>query len=142
DPLTIDVTIRDGARFSDGTAVTATDVVRTFETECDPRCGATSQKEFAERFDSFEARSDKVVRFHLKRTLGTFVTDIDLGIISFHGVPAGECDPPSVIGAGPYAVRNLNSRAAYLDANEFYPTPAKLPHVEIRFVKDSAARIL
>jgi peptide/nickel transport system substrate-binding protein len=62
-------------------------------------------------------------------------------VISFHGVPAGECHP-AVIGAGPYVVRELTSRHVTLDANPYYRAPARTPHVEIRFVPDDSARIL
>jgi peptide/nickel transport system substrate-binding protein len=142
DPLTVDVTLREGARFSDGQPVTADDVVRTYRSEVDPKCGAITQKEFAERFASFEVLGPERVRFHLRQTLGTFVTDIDFGILSFHGVPPGSCEVPRVIGAGPYELRRLTSRAAYLDANPYYDRPPKLPHLEFRFVTDTAARAL
>ncbi|HEY1557392.1 MAG TPA: ABC transporter substrate-binding protein [Kofleriaceae bacterium] len=141
DPLTVDITLRDGARFSDGSPVTAGDVARTYSSVLDPACSSNSHANIADRFTSIEARGDHLVRFHLKRPLATFLTDMEFGILSFHGVAPGECHPP-VIGAGPYVLRELTSTAAYLDANPYYPTPPKLPHVEIRFVADQSARIL
>src|SRR6185503_15175170 len=66
----------------------------------------------------------------------------EFGIVSFHGVPPGACKPPRVIGAGPYVLRELTPYGAKLDANPFARTPPKLPHVDIRFVNDAAARIL
>ncbi|HUJ58746.1 MAG TPA: ABC transporter substrate-binding protein [Kofleriaceae bacterium] len=142
DPLTVDVTLRADARFSDGSAVTADDVARSYGSAIDDRCGSTSAKNLGERFQAIEPRGDKVVRFHLWKPLGTFVTDIDFGVISYHGVAPGACSPPRVIGAGPYVLRELTSFAAKLDANPYYPTPPRLPHVEIRFVRDASARIL
>jgi peptide/nickel transport system substrate-binding protein len=141
DDVTVDVTLRADARFSDGSPVTADDVIRTYRTVVDPACGSLYLKGFAERYASLEARGDKVVRFHLVQPLGTFVTDIEFSVISFHGVPAGECRPP-VIGAGPYVVRELTSRHVVLDRNPYYREPARLPHVEIEFVRDDSARIL
>ncbi len=141
DPLTVDVTLAD-TKFSDGQPVTADDVIRTYATTIDPQCGSILQRQFADRFVSFDALAPNKVRFHLKAPLGTFMTDVDFGILSFHGVPAGECRPPRTIGAGPYALRELTSRAAMLDRNPYYKTPSKLPHVEIRVVRDAAARIL
>ncbi|HSN25220.1 MAG TPA: ABC transporter substrate-binding protein [Kofleriaceae bacterium] len=140
DPLTVDVTLAD-RQFSDGQPVTANDVVRTYQSVMDDACGSLYQKSTLERYASIEALDDKHVRFHTKLPLGTFVTDIDFGIISWHGVPAGECHPP-LVGAGPYVLRELTSQHAVLDANPRYPTPPKLPHVEIKFVRDDAARML
>jgi peptide/nickel transport system substrate-binding protein len=142
DDVTIDVTLRADAKFSDGQPVSADDVVRTYQSVMDPACNSILyQQQFLERYQSLEARGDRVVRFHLKQPLGTFVTDIDFGIISFHGVPPQECHP-KVIGAGPYVVRELTSRHVLLDTNPYFPVPPRVPHVEIRFVTDDSARIL
>ena len=141
DALTVDVTLRDDVRFSDGAPVTADDVARTYESVLDPRCSSNSHAQLAERFGSVEATGPRTARFHLVRPLSTFDTDIELGILSFHGVPPGECFP-KVIGAGPYVLRELTSTAAEFDANPYYPTPARVPHVEIRFVPDQSARLL
>lgn len=140
DPLTVDVTLAN-RRFSDGQPVTANDVVRTYESVLDDACGSLYEKGFQDRYASVEALDDKHVRFHLKLPLGTFVTDIEFGVISWHGVPAGECHP-KLVGAGPYTLRELTSQHAVLDGNPYYPTPPKLPHVEIKFVRDDAARML
>lgn len=141
DDLTMEVTLRD-AKFSDGNPVRAEDVARTYETVMTDACGSLYQKGFLERFHKVVAVDDKRVRFHLKEPLAMFISDIEFGIISFHGVPPGTCRPPRVIGAGPYVVRELTTRHVVLDANPHYPTPPKMPHVEIKFVRDAAARLL
>lgn len=140
DPLTVDVTLAD-RRFSDGQPVTANDVVRTYQSVLDDACGSLYQKGFLERYASIEALDDKHVRFHTKTPIAMFVTDVEFGVISWHGVPPGECHPP-LVGAGPYVLRELTSQHAVLDANPHYPTPPKLPHLEIKFVRDDAARML
>ncbi len=141
DPLTIDVTLKD-AVFSDGNPVRAEDVARTYQTVMTDACDSLYEKGFLERFKSVEALDGKRVRFHLNKPLAMFVNDIEFGIVSFHGVPPGACRPRRVIGAGPYQLRELTSRAVYLDRNPNSPTQPKLPHVEIRVVRDAAARIL
>src|SRR5688500_16839587 len=141
DPLTIDVTLRD-AKFSDGNPVRAEDVARTYETVMADACGSLYQKGFVERFKRVEVLDDKRARFHLVTPLATFMTDIEFGVISFHGVAPGECRPPKLIGAGPFVLRELTSRYVRLDANPHYRTPAKLAHVHIKFVRDAAARLL
>jgi peptide/nickel transport system substrate-binding protein len=142
DDLTIDITLRDDVRFSDGNPVTAADVARTYTTVLDPKCESPDRTKFEERFASVEATSDKVVRFHLVQPLGMFFTDISFGIISFHGVPPGECHPPEVIGAGPYVLRELSAYSARLDANQHAHDVPRVPHLEIRFVPDASARLL
>jgi peptide/nickel transport system substrate-binding protein len=140
DPLTIDVTVRDDARFSDGSAVTAADVAGTYASVLAPDSTSASHKFMTDRFASVEAVAPQVARFHLKAPLATFLTDVDFGIVSFHGGP-----PTSdrVIGAGPYVLRSLTSDAAVLTPNPYYgPGAPKLPRVEIKFVRDAAARLL
>jgi len=140
DRLTVDVTLAD-RKFSDGTPVTANDVVRTYDSVMDERCNSLYQKGLLERFERIEALDDHHVRFHLKLADAMFITDIEFGVIAWHGVPAGECHP-ALIGAGPYTLRELTSTQATLDANPYYPTPSKLPHVTIKFVRDDSARLL
>jgi peptide/nickel transport system substrate-binding protein len=142
DELTIDITLRPDARFSDGSPVTADDVARTYNTVADPKCGSLFERNISERFSTVEAVNDHLVRFHLKAPLGTFLTDISFGIISFHGVPPGECRPPEVIGAGPYVLRELTSFRARLDANSYSFDHPGVPHLDIRFVQDASARLV
>jgi len=141
DPVTIDIDLAD-RKFSDGTPVTADDVARTFETVLDPKCDSLYRKFQGERWTSVEASGPRRVTFHLTKPLGTLITDLEFGIVSFHGVPPGACKPPRVIGAGPYVLRELTPYEAKLDANPFAAAPPKLPHLELRFVSDAAARIL
>lgn len=142
DATTIDVTIRPDAVFSDGTPVRAEDVARTYETVMAEACGSLYRKGFLERYQRVEAIGDTKVRFHFTHPIAMFRVDIEFGIISFHGVPPGECRPPRVIGAGPFVLRSLTMLTARLDRNPRYPTPPKLAHVEIKVVRDAAARIL
>jgi peptide/nickel transport system substrate-binding protein len=142
DPVTIDVTLRD-AKFSDGKPVRAEDVVRTYQSIMADECESLYQKGFLERYKQIEALDAKRVRFHLNTPIAMFMNDIEFGIVSFHDAPPGiACRLPKVIGAGPYKLASLSARSAVLDANPYSPTPPKLPHVEVRVVRDAAARLL
>lgn len=141
DDVTIDVTLRD-AKFSDGNPVRAEDVAGLYRSVMSDDCGSLYQKNFLERYKQVEILDAKRVRFHLTKPAAMFINDIEFPIVSFHGVPVGACRLPRVIGAGPYVLRELTSRHARLDANPYYPGTPKLPHVEIKFVRDAAARIL
>jgi peptide/nickel transport system substrate-binding protein len=140
DPLTIDVTLRDDARFSDGDPVTAADVVGTYASMLAPESTSASHKFMSDRIDRVEAIAPKVARFHLKTPLATFLSDVDFGIVSFHHGPP---NTHAVIGSGPYRLRKLTSTGAFLEANPYYygGTP-KVPKLEIKFVRDQAARLL
>ena len=139
DDRTIDVTLRDDARFSDGSPVTAADVAGTYMTVLDPASTSGSHKMLSDRMYSVEVVGPLIARFHLKAPLATFLSDIDYGIVSFHGGP-----PPSdrVIGAGPYRLRALTSTGASLEPNPFYFGGPPRTNVEIKFVRDAAARLL
>ncbi len=142
DPLTTDVVIREDATFSSGNPVRGEDVARTYASVMNEKCGSLYAKGFHERYESVEAVGPKRVRFHLRKPLATFVTDIEFGIISFHDVPAGACRLPTVIGAGPFVLREMTSQHVVLSRNPHYRTPSKLEKIEIKFVRDAAARIL
>ena len=142
DDKTIDVTLRPDAVFSDGTPVRAEDVARTYESVMSESCGSLYRKGFLERYERVEAIGDKTVRFHFTHPIAMFRVDIEFGVISFHGVAPGVCRPPRVIGAGPFMLRSLTMLTARLDRNPRYPTPPRIAHVEIKVVRDAAARIL
>ncbi len=140
DPLTWDVEIRPDAKFSDGSAVRGEDVARTYRELIDPDSDSLFHKQFADRFTAIDATGPRSVRFHLVAPLATFRTDVDFGIVSYHhGRPAHG----DAIGAGPYVVREIDSNHVLLDVNPYYyGTHPKVPHVEIKFVRDAAARLL
>jgi peptide/nickel transport system substrate-binding protein len=141
DDVTIDVTLAD-RKFSDGNPVRAEDVARTYQSVMADACGSLYQKGFHERFKTIEVLDAKRVRFHLVKPIAMFMSDIEFGIVSFHGAAPGACRLPRVIGAGPFVLRELTTRHALLDRNPHHPTPPKLAHVQIKFVRDAAARIL
>jgi peptide/nickel transport system substrate-binding protein len=140
DDLTIDVTLRDDVKFSDGSPVTAADVVGTYMSVLAPDWPTAHHKTLTDRFTSVEATSRLVARFHLVAPLATFMTDVDFGIVSFHdGPPARD----RVIGAGAYRLRELTSTGAVLEPNpHYYGGAPRIGRVEFKFVPDSSARLL
>ncbi len=137
-----DVTIRPDATFSDGKPVRGEDVARTYATVLDESCGSLFTRGFSERFAAVTATGERQVRFTLKQPLATFMQDIEFGILSFHGVPEGTCRMKRTIGAGPFVLDELTSRHVLLHKNRHYYNPPRTSKVEIKFVRDAAARIL
>jgi peptide/nickel transport system substrate-binding protein len=140
DDRTIDVTVRSDARFSDGSPVTAADVVGTYGSVLDASSTSGSHKMLTDRLTGVELVAPQTARFHLRAPLATFESDLDFGIVSFHhGAPT----PDHAVGAGPYRLRELTSTHAVLEANPYYfGAKPRVPHVEIKFVRDAAARLL
>jgi len=139
DPVTLDVTCAT-MRVLDGSPVTATDVAGTYMTVLDPRSTSGSHKMLSDRMYSVEAVNPHLARFHLKAPLATYRTDFDFGIVSFHdGPPRSD----RVIGSGPFVLRALTDEHAVLERNPYYAgTPVQLARLEIKFVRDAAARLL
>jgi peptide/nickel transport system substrate-binding protein len=132
DDRTIDVALRTDARFSDGTPLTARDVLHTYDSVLAPGSKSLHHRGFSERYARLEQRGEHLVRFHLKEPLATLPSDLDFGILS-----------PSGLGAGPYALRELTSTHALLEANPHYFGPApRTPRILIKFVLDAGARLL
>jgi len=141
DDRTIDVSIREDAMFSDGNPVRGEDVARTYASVMNEGCNSLYQRGFRERFASVEVLGPKRVRFHLNLPLATFMTDIEFGIVSFHGVTGDGCHQP-VVGAGPFVLRELDPQHVLLARNPHFWTPPQMEHIEIKVVRDAAARIL
>ncbi|MBK9030003.1 MAG: ABC transporter substrate-binding protein [Myxococcales bacterium] len=139
DALTWEATVRADVRFSDGTPVTADDVAWTYESTI-----AGGSKTMGERFVSFERRDDRRVRFHLRLPLATFMTDVDLGVAARHGADAKDKFPGGIaLCAGPYRVDALGNDRVRLSRNPYFAGPAPaVPKIDIRVVRDAAARIV
>lgn len=131
DDLTYEIEVRPDAKFSDGSPVLAADVSFTFESMMAPDSDSPLHRGFSERFAKVEVVSERVVRFHLRAKLATFLTDLDFGIVS-----------RTKKGAGPFIVRELDAHHAMLARNPHHVPPAKMEHVELKFVPDASARLL
>jgi peptide/nickel transport system substrate-binding protein len=131
DDLTFEIEIRPDAKFSDGSPVLAADVSFTFESMMAEGSDSPLHRGFSERFEKVEVVADRVVRFHLRQKLATFMTDLDFGIVS-----------RTKKGAGPYIVRDLDAQRALLERNPHYVPLPKMERVEIKFVPDASARLL
>lgn len=131
------ITLRDGAKFSDGSPVTAGDVLDSFRTVAeDPMKGMTIADI---DLKASTAKDDATVEFHLSRPRADFVGSV-LGLSSlvFKGG-----DPSKGIGSGPYVVESGDSGQGWkLTRNDHFPEDKRISdNLEIQVIADADARV-
>ncbi len=145
DGLTWTATLRPGVEFTDGTALSAHDVVFTYKAVLDPKTNST----IASRFDAVAdvtAPDDRTVVFRLSYPYAPFAQQLTLGIVprkAFDGVDVNSAPfNTAPVGTGPYAVAEWRQGdRLVLRANEDYwgGAPA-VKTVTVVFVPDDNAR--
>lgn len=115
DDLTLDVDIRAGIKFHDGSALTADDVVYSYKWTLDPKSKTNRGKQYAEWLQGVEKTGPMSVRFKLKYTYPLALTTLGRGIpLRKKGaydadVAAGRIPNGQVLnGIGPYRVVKLD----------------------------------
>ncbi|MGW4111028.1 ABC transporter substrate-binding protein [Actinosynnema sp. NPDC004786] len=145
DGLTWTATLREGVTFTDGTPLSAQDVVFTYRAVLDGDNGST----IASRFDAVAdvtAPDDRTVVFRLSYPYAPFAQQLTLGIVprkAFDGVDVDSAPfNTAPIGTGPYTVAEWRKGdRIVLEANEGYwgGAPA-IKTVTVVFVPDDNAR--
>lgn len=134
DGLTYSFVLRDDVKFSDGTAVTAQDVVFTFNTT----------KESGSVVDlndmkSVEAKDDKTVVFTLEKPYSVFLNIIaERGIVPEHAYGASFSEKPT--GSGPFVLSQWDKgQQLIITPNPyFYGTQSFFKKVTILFMEEDA----
>lgn len=127
--------LRDDAKFTDGEAVTADDVVFTFETA--KAAQASIDLTFMERA---EVINDTTVTFTLSRPTSVFLNTVaSVGIVPEHAYGADYGTNP--VGSGPWKFVQWNPQEQLiLEANEdYYGTVPHIKDVTIVFMTEDAA---
>ena len=133
-----EVTLRDGAKFSDGKDVTVDDVVSSFgRTMAEGNLYAG----FLDFVDSVEKKDDKTVTIKLKKPFTLVKERLTVARI----VPAAMSDEDLTkmpVGSGPYKYDSINERELVATPNEHYngPRPATAEKLVWHVLKDDAAR--
>lgn len=138
-------TLRDGATFHDGSAVTADDVVFSFERILDPD-NASLMAQFVPFIDTVEAVDTKTVEFKLKYAFALFPSRISVARIVPKKIVEADAKgfDAKPVGSGPYkfveAIREdkivFAQHAAYNGSH-----PAKAEKMIWRLISDSSARV-
>lgn len=135
-------TLRDDATFQDGSPVTASDVVFTYETTmADPEANLAG---YMTTIDSVEATSDTEVVFHLNTPYAPFDRQVTLVPIlpkaAYTADPEGFASAP--VGSGPYKVEKWQKGdSVVLSRNDdYFGEQGDYERIEFRFVLDETTR--
>ncbi len=145
DATTYEITLRKGAKFSDGTPVTADDVVFSFQRTMDP-----AQSGFFASFVNFIASvtklDDSTVKITTKFPFALFTQR--LGVVKIVPKALVEKDPKAFgahpVGSGPYSlVSAVPNEAIVFKKNTYYngPRPALAAGMKWDLLSDPAARV-
>lgn len=133
------VTLRDGAKFSDGTAVTANDVVSSYQRTTATGSLYISMLDF---IDSVEAKSDTQVTFKLKKAFPLFKQRLALiQIVPSSMSDADLKDKP--IGSGPWKYAEITDQQVKFERNDLYngSYPAQAKNMVWNVTVDDTARV-
>ncbi len=141
DPKTFIFTLREGLTFSDGTPLTADDVVFTYETMIDPDFNSPIRTLYTP-ISKIEKVDDRTVKFSLSEPYAPLLSYLDIGIVPKTLVEAGRDIAAEPIGAGPMKFVEWNRGAEIvLEANPGYWAGApKIKNVTLKLIPDNSAR--
>jgi peptide/nickel transport system substrate-binding protein len=133
------VTVREGARFSDGRPVTADDVIYTIEAarQGGSRLRMRFQDDGLVKMERLDGRR---VRFSLSHSHAPFVTDLDVGLMA-RPAPGHEGDTP--IGAGAFVLDRVEHERWRFRGNPYYVFgPPKVRALTVKVIRDDNSRLL
>lgn len=141
DPLTLDVSLRDGVRFHGGEPLTSRDVCATIRALQDPQV-ASPHRAVVNKIGACEELSPAEVRIRLEGPHATLLTDLEVPILRADEAaskprPAGDLD-----GLGPYRIARTSHGVIELEPADGSPLPRPRHAVVIRTVRDENARAL
>ncbi|HUB08363.1 MAG TPA: ABC transporter substrate-binding protein [Myxococcales bacterium] len=145
DPVTFHFELRPGLRFSDGSLLTADDVVATFRSLADPALASPLATKYSE-IERVEARSDRDVEVTLRRPFAPFLVDMQLGIVPARrqAAPGQSAFGRHPIGAGPFRFVSWDDdEHLLLEANPtYYAGAPAIGHLLVETVRDETTRAL
>jgi ABC-type dipeptide transport system, periplasmic component len=141
DPTTFIFKLRPDLTFSDGSPLTADDVVYTYSTIIDPDFNAP-QRALYTPIASVEAVDPQTVKFTLSAPYAPLLTYMDIGIVPKALVEGGHDLALNPVGAGPMKLVSWNRGSEIvLEANDGYWQGApQIENVTIRIIGDNSAR--
>ncbi|MBK1794088.1 ABC transporter substrate-binding protein [Devosia sp. WQ 349] len=141
DPQTVIFTLRPDLKFSDGSPLTAEDVVYTFTTLLDADFNAPQRALYAP-ISAIEAVDATTVKFSLSAPYAPLLSYLDIGIVSKALAESGHDLALNPVGAGPMKLSNwVRGSEIILEKNEnFWGTAAAFDSVSFKVIGDNSAR--
>ncbi|MDO4928787.1 MAG: ABC transporter substrate-binding protein [Corynebacterium sp.] len=141
----IDVTLRDGAVFHDGTEVTADDVVYSFERVLD-EANNSLYASFIPFITSVTKQDDRTVTINLSQETGVLANR--LAVVKIVPQAVVEADPKAFdanpVGSGPWKMTDNGGTSKVVKFERFAdytgPKPAQAAHMEWNIIPDSSTR--
>jgi peptide/nickel transport system substrate-binding protein len=141
DPLTLEVTLREGIRFHSGAPLRPADVVATLRAFASPEVGSRHAQVVSAIAEAHEA-GERTVVVRLARPHATLLTDLELPILRADQA-AGPPSPDGALdGLGPYAVARASRGDVLLTPADGGVLPRPAHALELRTVHDENARAL
>ncbi|RVT85118.1 ABC transporter substrate-binding protein [Rhodobacteraceae bacterium CCMM004] len=138
DDTTVVFTLREGLTFSDGSPLTAEDVIYTFETILDESFNAPQRGLFTP-IESLEAVDDRTVQFNLSAPYAPLFSYLDIGIVpsDYDGDMALE-----PVGAGPMVLDSWTrgSELVLTASDSYWAGAPEVDTLVVRVVGDNSAR--
>ncbi len=141
DPQTIIFKLRPNLQFSDGSPLTAEDVVYTYTTIINPDFNAP-QRALYSPIESVKAVDDQTVEFKLSAPYAPLLSYMDMGIVSKAAAEGGRDLNTAPLGAGPMKLAEWNRGSdIVLEANDKYWAGApEVDELKLQIIGDNSSR--
>lgn len=138
----LEVTLKPGLRFNDGTPLEASDVVATFMGVKDPDVGSAYAGTF-ERFSSIRALDERRIELVLAAPHATVLSDLEFPILRAEDARRATPERESFTGSGPYALVRWTSSHVVLERthNALPGAPERIDFVVVRDDNGRALRM-
>lgn len=141
DPQTVIFKLRPDLKFSDGSPLTAEDVVFTYTTLLNPDLNAP-QRALYTPITAIEAVDAQTVKFSLNAPYAPLLSYLDLGIVPKALVEGGHDIALNPVGAGPMKLDSWNrgSEITLVKNENFWGTEPAFEKVSLKIIGDNSAR--
>ncbi|MFK8001851.1 MAG: ABC transporter substrate-binding protein [Polyangiales bacterium] len=139
-PSVLEVTLKAGQRFNDGSPIEARDVVATFMGVKDPEVGSAYAGTF-ERFSSIRALDARRIELILAAPHATVLSDLEFPVLRAEDARRNTPERETFTGSGPYSLVRWTSSHVILERSQSAPENAP-ERIDFVVVRDDNGRAL